>query len=132
MIVRMATAYTGLASMPGFHQHVIVSIHLRNPRLNGFPSCEEAADLEALEKNVCRLLEAGNDSLCVLVITNNGLRDLIFHTRDVEGVQRRIEDAVSRPTGFEIEFWIEPDQDWQTYRHFCHRLSPVKRLGTKT
>jgi len=129
MIVRIANAYRGLAPVPGYDHHVIVSVHLRNPRPNGFPSSEEADDLKALEINICRLLESGNESLCVLVVTNNGLRDLIFYTRNVESVKQRTEDAKSVFFGFKSEFWIEPDERWEIYQHFCKWLAPAQQMG---
>jgi hypothetical protein len=119
MIVRMANAYIGLAPLPGYDHHVIVSVHLRNPQPSGFPSPEEGDDLEALEMNLCRVIEADNDSFCVLVVTNNGLRDFIFYTRNVDSVKRQIEDAAVVFGGFEVEFWIEPDATWEIYQQFC-------------
>jgi hypothetical protein len=132
MIVRMANAYSGLAPVPAYNHHLIISIHLRNPQPNGFPSSEEGDDLAALETNLCRLLEAGNDSLCVLVVTNNGLRDLIFYTRNVESAKQWTEDTLAAGTGFVIEFWIEPDESWDIYQHFCSWLSRPKSSETKT
>ena len=130
MIVRMANAYRDLAPIPAYDHHLIISVHLRNPRPNGFPSSEEGDDLTALELNICRLLEADNDSLCVLVITNNGLRDLIFYTRNVEGVKQRAEDASSVFTGFKVEFAIEPDEGWEIYQHFSRWLKSPTPLKT--
>jgi hypothetical protein len=122
MIVRMANAYKDLAPLQGYDHHVIVSVHLRNPRPNGFPSSEEADDLTALELNVCRLLEADNDSLCSLVITNNGLRDFIFYSRNVDAVRKKLEDNPSVLKGFVSEIAIEPARDWEIYRTFSDSL----------
>jgi hypothetical protein len=127
MIVRMENAYTGLAPIPAYDHHVIISIHLRNPRPNGFPSSEVGDDLEALEMNICRLLEIDRESLCVLVVTNNGLRDLIFYTRKVKSVKQRTEDAISLYKGFVVEFWIQPDESWEIYQHFSRWLTPAGR-----
>jgi hypothetical protein len=131
MIVRIANAYRGLAPLPGYDHHLIVSVHLRNPRPNGFPSSEEGDDLQALEENLCRLLETGNDSFCVLVITNNGLRDLIFYTRDVESVKRITEEANAIYEGFKVEFWIEPDAGWEIYEHFANWIKPGDGPGAR-
>jgi hypothetical protein len=111
---------------------VIISIHLRNPRPNGFPSSEEGDDLAALEVKICGVLEADNESLPVLVITNNGLRDLIFYTRDVEKVKQRTEEVLARGTGFVVEFWIKPDETWEIHQHFSRWLAPAKQSGTGT
>jgi len=123
MIVRMATAYRGLAPLPGYDHHLIISVHLRNPRPNGFPSDEEGDDLEMLERDVCGRLEVGNDCVCVLVITNNGLRDFIFYTRDVQSTKARIEDSRKAFAGFKSEFFIEPDKKWEIYKAFGRMLS---------
>jgi hypothetical protein len=108
----------------GYDHHLIVSVHLRNPRPNGFPSSEEGDDLQALEENMSRLLETGNDSLCVLVVTNNGLRDFIFYTRNVESVKERTEEANAIFRGFKVEFSIEPDAEWRIYQHFANWIRP--------
>jgi hypothetical protein len=130
MIVRMADAYSGLAPIPAYDHHLIVSVHLRNPRPNGFPSSEEGDDLAALEMNFCRLLEIDNESLCVLVITNNGLRDFIFYTRDLDSVRQRTEDAKAMFNGFVVEFSIEPDKEWRIYQHFSRWLAPTSQSQT--
>ncbi|MFC5862432.1 DUF695 domain-containing protein [Acidicapsa dinghuensis] len=122
MIVRMADAYSGLAPISGYDHHVIVSVRFRNPQPNGFPSSEECDELEMLEKNLSRLLETENECLDVLVVTNNGLRDFISYTRNVDYVWRKLEDNVSLFHGFVVEFAIEPDPRWDIYQAFCRML----------
>jgi len=123
MIVRLANAYQGLAPIPGYDNHVIVSARFRSPSASGFPSSEEGDDLEAFEETLCGYLESGNDSLCALVVTNNGLRDFIFYTRDVSGVQKRLDAAIPKLSGFVFEVAIEPAEDWRIYQTFCGRIS---------
>jgi len=77
--------------------------------------------------NFCRLLEIDNESLCVLVVTNNGLRDFIFYTRNLDSVRQRIEDATTMFNGFVVEFSIEPDKEWRIYQHFSHWLAPTSQ-----
>ena len=132
MIVRMANAYKGLAPIPAYDHHLIVSVHLRNPRPNGFPSTEEGDDLKAFEVNICRRLEANNDSLCVLVVTNSGLRDLIFYTRNLESADQLTKDFLAAGTGFVVEYLIEPDEGWNIYQHFCRWIVPATPPETKT
>jgi hypothetical protein len=122
MIIRMAEAYRELAPVPEYDHHIIVSVRLRNPQPSGFPSAEEGDDLQNLEVKLCALLEPGNDTLCVLVITNNGLRDFIFQTREVERAKGRLEDAGDIFRGFGVELAIEPDADWEIYRTFERML----------
>jgi hypothetical protein len=126
MIVRMAGAWTGLAPVPGYDHHVIVSVRYPHRRPNGLPSSEDTDRLESIETQLCGLLEAEQASHCVLVITNNGLRDFIFYTRDVEGVQRKLETAGPLFQGFAVELAIEPDDAWEIYAAFSRMLGRGK------
>lgn len=77
--IRMATAYQAQRRVPGYEYRAVVGIELRNPDALGRPGDDEWDDLEVAESTVCEVLEAEGASLCVLVITGNGLRDLIFN-----------------------------------------------------
>jgi hypothetical protein len=126
MIVRMASAYAGLAPVPGYDHHIILSVQYPHRRPNGLPSGEDMDVLESIETQLCGLLEAGNESHCVLVITNNGLRDFILYTRDVEGAQRRLETAGKLFQGFVTELAIEPDARWEIYQTFSRWMGRSK------
>jgi hypothetical protein len=122
MIVRIANAFAGLAPLPDFDHHILVSVHFRNRKPNGFPSSEEGDDLQNLEVGLCGALEAGNGSLCALVVTNNGLRDFIFYTRNVESARQTIDGCSRLLDGFVVEFTIEPDPNWDIYQAFSRYL----------
>lgn len=122
MIVRIGNAFSGLAPVPGYDHHIIVSVHFRQRRPNGFPSSEEADDLTALELNLCGILEADNESHCVLVITNNGLRDFIFYTRNVDAMRKKLDENTPVFRGFEVEIAIEPAREWEIYKAFSRML----------
>lgn len=132
MFVRMANAFRELAPIPTYDHHLVISVRLRNPRPDGFPSPVEGEDLATLEMKVCGILEAGNDSICVLVVTNNGLRDFIFYTRDVAGAKRKTEEVLAVSNGYVAEFWIGPDEKWEVYQQCCHFLKPAQPLETRT
>jgi hypothetical protein len=110
--------------MPGYDHHVIVGANLREPTSVGFPSTEESDDLQRVELNLCRALEAEDESRCVLVITNQGIRDFIFYTRNPKGVQARIDASLSELKGFEFNVAIEPDEHWDIYQAFDSWLAP--------
>jgi hypothetical protein len=123
MIVRIANAYHGLAPLPQYEHHLIVSVRFRKPQSNGFPSSQEGDALESLEQNLYGLLEIDNDALCALVITNNGLRDFIYYTRNVEGTKNKLEHTRSIFKGFQVEFALEPARDWEIYKTFARMLN---------
>lgn len=124
MLVRMAAAYRGLGGIEGYDHHLIVGTNLREPTPDGFPSSAEGDDLEHFELNLCRALEADDESRCVLVITNQGIRDFIFYTRDPLGVKAKIDAALEKLNGFVFNIAIEPDKDWEIYRAFDSCLAP--------
>lgn len=123
MIIRMASAWSALAPVAGYDHHLIVSVRFQKPQPNGFPSFEEGDQLESLEMSLCRLLEAENESLCVLVISNNGLRDFIFYTQNPNGLGRKLKENASLFHGFVVEFALEPARGWEIYKAFSGMLS---------
>lgn len=124
MIVRMACAYRGMGPLPRYDHHIIVAADLRAPTPAGLPSAEEGDDLQRLEENLCNALETDQESLCVLVITNQGKRDFIFYTRNPDGAKAKLDAVLPglRTHGFEIA--IEPDDQWEIYRAFDGRMAP--------
>lgn len=129
MIVRMAAGYRGMSAHPGYDHHIIVGAKLRTPTSAGFPSTEEGDDLQRFEENLSAALEIDNESVCVLVVTNHGIRDFIFYTRDPYAAKARIDAALSGLQGFRFEVAIEPDREWEIYRAFDKRLAPLPKLN---
>jgi hypothetical protein len=131
-VLRMATAYRGMDSVPGYEHKVIVVVELRDPQPSGMPQTTEYDDLENVELAICGELEAGNDSLCVLAITGCGTRDLIFYTRNAKQAERRIEAARALVTTHIFNAVVEPDKDWELYRYFDQLIGHSESSETKT
>ena len=118
MIIRMASAYRGTGPLPGYDHHIIVAANLRSPNPAGFPSTKEGDDLQRFEQSLCAAVEVDNETLCVLVITNQGIRDFIFYTRNPDGAKAKLDAALPGLMGFKFEVTIEPDNDWDIYQAF--------------
>lgn len=127
MIVRMDASNRGMGAVPGYDHHVIISASLRSPTAAGFPSTEEGDDLQRFEENLCAALEADGESMCVLVITNNGLRDFIFYTQNPRGVKAKLNAAQPKLKGFQFQVAIEPDKQWGIYSAFDNWLAPPSK-----
>jgi hypothetical protein len=125
-VIRMATAYRGMGSVPGYEHKVIVVVELRDPEPSGMPQSREYDDLEKAELAICGQLEAGNDSLCVLAITGSGTRDLIFYTRNAKEAQQRIEAARTLVTTHTFNAVVEPDKHWELYGYFDQLVGKPK------
>lgn len=132
VIIRMATAYRGMAPIPGYSHKIVVVVELRDPQPTGMPQDSEYEDLKKAELAICGQLEAGNDSLCVLALTGCGTRDLIFYTRDAEEAELRIEVARSVVTSHKFEAAIQPDKDWELYGYFDQLVGKPNADQNKT
>lgn len=127
MMVRMATAYRSIGALAGYDHHIIVGASLRSATPLGFPSIGEGDDLQRFEMNLSAALETDKESLCVLVLTNNGMRDFIFYTRNPMGAKEKLDAALPGLRGFEFSVAIEPDADWEIYQAFDKMLSPPSK-----
>lgn len=124
--VRMANAYRGLGSVPGYDHKVIVVIPLNNPAPSGLPFDNEFDDLSATELAICNQLEIDNESLCVLAITGCGTRDLIFYTRNPGATQMKIDAAQAIVTGHKFDAAIQPDRNWELFDIFDKTIAASK------
>ena len=131
-VIRMATAYRGMGSVPGYEHKVIVVVELRDPQPSGMLQTSEYDDLAKAELGICGELEAGNDSLSVLAITGCGTRDLIFYTRNAKQAKRRIKAARALVTTHTFNAVVEPDKDWELYRYFDRLIGQPGPSETKT
>jgi hypothetical protein len=122
-LVRMATAYRDLGHVPGYEHKIVVVMTLRSPQPSGMPGKDEHEALNAAELSICNMLEAENESLCVLAITGCGTRDLIFYTRSPNQAQTAIAKAKALIASHEIDAAVEPDKEWELYGFFNRALA---------
>lgn len=130
--VRMANAYRDLGRVPGYEHKIIIVVPLRDPQPSGMPADSEFDELKSVEVSLCGLLEAENESLCVLAITGCGTRDLIFYTRDPKQARKKIEAAKKIVTSHKIDAAVQPDRDWELYGFFSKAIAASTVPETKT
>jgi hypothetical protein len=131
LMVRMATAYRDLGKVPGYDHKIVVVIPLNDPQPSGMPQGDEFDALKAVELSVCNLLEAENESLCVLAVTGCGTRDLIFYTRNPEQAHQMIARAQASIVSHKIDAAIEPDQNWELYGFFNNSIGATRPPDTR-
>ena len=130
--VRMANAYRDLGSVPGYKHKIIIVVPLRDPQPSGLPEDSEFDELKAVEISLCGVLEAENESLCVLAITGCGTRDLIFYTRNPKQARKKIETVKAIITSHKIDVAIQLDRDWELYGFFSKAIASSRSAETKT
>jgi uncharacterized protein (TIGR01619 family) len=94
---------------------------VKNPTEDGFPINNEADHLGEIEESAIDFL-ASQNFINVGRITTDGVRDIIFYSRQV--ASDPIAEAAKRfvqPTGYEASiFQIEEDDNWEFYFDFLY------------
>jgi len=104
----------------------MVTWTLAAPREDGFPSAADMDALEQFENSILDALEAGEHSICVAVVTNNGERDWIFYTADAAETHARLNQTLQNAPRCPIRPMACPDPDWDEFRGI---LANIEKLG---
>ena len=119
IFVRRNDSAKQLSSNSEFDYRVGVAIPLLAPNKFGLPSNDEMESLNKIESELSIQLEKGKNSLLVLSITTNGMREFVFYTRDSRMIEKIINDVRNKFSSHEIQFYIEKDKDWSVYKQFA-------------
>lgn len=117
MIVRRNKSAKVLIGSEVYKHRVGFAIPLLQANELGFPTKEEAVILDQIEDALFSHLEKDQNSIQVLSITTNGMREFVFYTRKPELVPLVIEE-VQKKFRHEIQYYIKTDKSWSLYRHF--------------
>jgi hypothetical protein len=85
---------------------------------SGLPSAEDSRLLAKLEGDAFVELEAGGLAVHVATVLKDGVKDLLFYTRDAEEFLKRAEKYRYLHDQFDVECEIGPDPDWKQYKDF--------------
>jgi hypothetical protein len=118
MFLRRNDSAAQLAGHPDYKHRVGVAVPLRAPNEHGLPSNDEMNTLGVFEDLLASRLEAGEESIQVLVITTDGMREYIFYTRDPAGANAILESLRAETSSHEVQSYIAEDPKWQIYKQF--------------
>ena len=85
---------------------------------SGLPSAENSRLLAELEEDAFVKLEADGLAIHVATALKDGVKDLLFYTRDAEEFLKRAEKYRYLHNQFDVECEISPDPDWKHYKDF--------------
>jgi len=119
IFVRRNTSAASLAGHPDYRFRVGVAIPLKSPKADGLPGNDEMNELNAIEDALCARLEVNRESLHVLSITTQGMREFIFYTRSPAEVEPALEALRSEVAGHELQSYVAEDPKWGVYAHFA-------------
>jgi len=118
MFIRRNESAKLLATHPEYSSRVGIAIPLLEPNEHGLPTNDEMASLNTIEDKLVGSLESNQDSLQVLSITTNGMREFVFYTRNPKAVQLAISKISSEVSEYELQYYIEEDKKWKLYKQF--------------
>ena len=95
-----------------------LTFHFETGDESGLPSAEDSRLLAKLEEDA--FVELGADGLAIHVATalKDGVKDLLFYTRDAQEFLNKADKYRYLHDQFDVECEISPDPDWKHYTNF--------------
>ena len=118
IIVRFLKSAKDLCGHPEYQHQVGIAVPFNQADEKGFPSQEEFKALEDIEDRMTDLLTEGNESLLVGILTCRGMREFVLYTSSPEEVQRKFRQLQASVQSHGLQFMMQPDKDWLTYKQF--------------
>lgn len=113
--MRVHAGYLAAGPASGRAHRVHVRLRLLAPTSSGFPTNEEALDLNVAEERVVRA--NAPHAVLVAVVTAPGFRDLILHTAEPDRLEKSVlEPGFLADLGYEPVTDIDHDPSWTFYR----------------
>lgn len=107
-----------LAKHPDYSFRIGIAIPLLDPNEHGLPSNNEMESLNVIEDALISSFEANQESLLVLSITTNGMREFVFYSRNPDIVRLVLPKISSENKPYEFQHYIEEDKKWELYKQF--------------
>jgi len=116
MIVRVNRGVAAAIGHPAFTHQVGVAVPLHAPDPNGFPTGEEATQLDAIEDLLVSRLTPGLQCIHAATISTGGMREFVFYSSEPQTTHEVLEDLAREVTTHEVQHIIQPDPKWRVYR----------------
>ena len=107
-----------LAGHPDYAHQAGIALIIERPREDGMPGPEESERIYRLEEAIQDELEKDNQSLLVAKWFVRGCRELVFYTRDVKGMSKRLDAIAARGTTNQIQLTTNKDPSWKVLQTF--------------
>ena len=103
----------------GSHSFIAyLTFHFEPKDQSGLPSAEDSRLLAQLEGDAFLELEADGLAIHVATAMKDGVKDLLFYTRDAQEFLKRAQKYRYVHNQFDVECEIAPDPDWKQYEDF--------------
>lgn len=110
---------TPSAKQQGSHAFMAyLTFHFEPRDESGLPSAEDSRLLAKLEEDIFVEMEADGLAIHVATALKDGVKDLLFYTRNAEEFLMRAEKYRSLHEAFDVECELSPDPGWKHYEDF--------------
>ena len=96
-----------------------VATRVRATAANGMPTPEENATLQEVEDRLSRALEVDRETLLVVVLTTNGVKEWVLYTSDPDATKRRMQAFAPTVSTHRLQMVVAQDTAWVVYRQFA-------------
>ena len=118
MIVRLNRGVAAAVGHPAYTHQVGVAVPLHSPDANGFPSADEAAQLDALEDLLVSRLSTNLQCIHAATISTGGMREFVFYSSAPAETHTTLEALAPAVATHQIQHIIQPDPKWRVFRRF--------------
>jgi len=118
MFVRRNESAKQLMGHKDYSYRIGFAIPLRNPNFEGLPSNEEMEMLNSIEDVLSKEIEKDKNSLLVLVITTNGMREFVYYTKRPDIIKQAVEKIQAQFVPHEVQHYVKEDPEWEVYKEF--------------
>ena len=118
LIARFRPSAKILMGHPSYVHQVGIAVPLNDPDQNGYPLTQESKQLDDIEDQVSSMLESGNESLFVGVISTGGMREFVLYTTSPNEVQRKFGELEKQILSHTLQLMIQLDQEWNIFKSF--------------
>jgi hypothetical protein len=118
LFVRRNESAKQLMGHKEYSYRVGFAIPLCDPNSEGLPSNEEMKILSSIEDALSKEVAKDKNSLLVLVITTDDMREFVYYTKRPDNIKRVVEEIRTKFISHEIQYYVKEDPDWEIYKEF--------------
>jgi hypothetical protein len=122
LFVRVNTGAAAVAKEPTLPARVGIAVPLRAPDESGLPTADESDVLAQVEAALEGALRVGHEAILVIVLTTGGMREFVLYTAAPQNVEAAVASIRAQFPDYEIQFYVQPDVEWDGYAAFADGL----------
>jgi hypothetical protein len=122
IFLRINAGASTVAKQPALGHRIGIAVLLQGPDASGLPTPDESATLSKIEDAIGGALRVGHETVLVVVLTTGGMREFVLYSAAPQNAEAAIGVMRAQFPSYEIQFYIQPDPEWDAYASFTEAL----------